>query len=132
MGLFNRKPRGPSREERSAQRAVPGRATIVKAGYAVSSQRTETSAPFDIVLDVVVGAEAPVRREVTWTVYNVALAEVQVGNVLDVTVDPLAPDIVYPPGYPPPQFKPNTVRLEDCRILPSGMWLDQRLRSVAD
>jgi hypothetical protein len=87
VGLFNRKPRGPSREERSAQRAVPARATIVKAGYAVSSQRTETSAPFDIVLDVVVGTEAPVRREVTWTVYNVALPEVQVGNVLDVTVD---------------------------------------------
>jgi hypothetical protein len=79
MGLFNRKPRGPSREELSAQRAVPARATIV----------------------------------------------------LDVTVDPRAPDIVSPPGYPP-QFEPDTVRLEDCRILPSGMWLDQRLTSTRE
>ena len=132
MGWLRRTPRGPSREERSIARAVPARATVVSAGYAASSQRSETSAPFDVVLDVVFGGRPPVRRKVTWTVYTVALGDVQVGTELDVTVDPLAPDVVYPPGYPPPSYKPNLVRLEDCRILPTATWLDGLLRAVHD
>lgn len=132
MGFLRRTSKGPSAEERSVARAVPARATVVSAGYAVSSQRTETSAPFDVVLDVVVPGQPAVRRTVTWTVYTVALGDVQAGTELDVTVDPLAPDLVYPPGYPPPNYKPNVVRLEDCRILPTARWLDGLLRTVDD
>ncbi len=111
-------------------RAVPARATVVSAGHEVSSQRTETSAPYDVVLDVTVGAAPPVRRQVTWTVYTIALADVQVGAQLDVTVDPAIPEIVYPPAYPPPMLRPGTVALADCRILPSAQWLDALLRST--
>lgn len=130
MGFLRRTPRGPSREERSIARAVPATATVVTAGFAVSSQRTDTSAPYTVVLDVVVGGQPPVRREVTWTVYTVAIADVQPGQRLEVTVDPMIPDLVYPPGFPPPSYKPNLVRLEDCRILPTASWLDALLHSI--
>jgi len=101
----------------------------------VSARRTSTTAQdinsssetYTVELDVRPPGVEGYRATVEWTVFNVAVPDVQPGVELDVTLDPEIPAIVYPPGYPPPNMKPGVISLKDARILPVAQWLDARL-----
>ena len=129
MALFRRGPKSDPHGD-SVARSVPATATVVAATQSTrTSQEVNSSSElFEVELDVQRSdGGAPTRQTVQWTVFNVALADVQTGTQLAVKVDPERPAIVYPPGYPPPGMKPGVISLADARILPGSAWLDSLL-----
>ncbi len=114
----------------SLDRAVPATATVVGGWQTTHTSQdvNSHSEVYEVELDVTrtAGAEA-IRQTVFWTVFNVALSDIQAGVTLSVTVDPEFPAVVYPPGYPPPNTKPGVILLRDARILPTGKWLEEQL-----
>jgi hypothetical protein len=129
MAFFRRTPKADPHAE-SLARAVPATATVVLAKQATHTAQdvNSSSEVYRVELDVSRSpAEPPIRQAVEWTVFRVALPDVQTGAVLTVSVDPERPEIVYPPGYPPAGHRPGTVPLGDVRILPASAWLDALL-----
>ena len=125
MGLFRRKQkRDPAGD--SVARAVPARATVISASRTTTTAQdvNSSSEAYSVELDVQPAGGPGYRETVEWTVFDVAVPDVQPGVQLDVTIDPEVPAIVYPPGYPPPNMKPGMISLTDARILPGGKWLD--------
>ncbi len=129
MGIFRRGKNRPDRYAESLARAIPATATVVSAGLTSysSNDLNKISEVYVVELDVQQPGGDAVRRTVQWTVFNVAIPDIQSGLTLSVTVDPEHPGLVYPPGYPPPSAKPGRVSLSDARILPSSKWLDDQL-----
>jgi hypothetical protein len=130
MGIFGRRKNKPDPYAASLSRAIPAKATVANAQVMSHSSNdvNESSRAYIVELDVEQPGGGVARRKVQWTVFNVALPDVQHGVTLDVTVDPERPDVVYPPGYPPPNMKPGVISLGDARILPTSKWLDDQLR----
>jgi hypothetical protein len=128
MGFLRRKKKHDPAEE-SVARAVPARATVISAARASTTAQdvNSSSEPYSIDLEVQPPGAPGYRETVEWTVFDVAVADVQPGVELDVSIDPEIPAIVYPPGYPPPTMKPGVISLSDARILPTAKWLDARL-----
>jgi hypothetical protein len=117
--------------EASLARAVPASATVVAGRQTTHTSQdvNSHSEVYEVELDVTradAGADV-IRQTVYWTVFNVALSDIQAGVTLSVTVDPEFPAVVYPPGYPPPNTKPGVISLRDARILPASKWLEQQL-----
>lgn len=129
MGLFRRREPKRDRFAESIERAVPASATVVGARPVTHGVDgvASTSEVYEVELDVDRDGHDRMRRTVRWTVFDVALADVQAGSVLAVTVDPDRPQVVYPPGYPPANLRPGVIALADARILPASAWLDDAL-----
>lgn len=129
MGIFSRKKDRPDPYAESLARAVPATATVVSArltSYS-SSDLNKISEVYLVELDVHQPGGDAARHTVQWTVFNVAIPDIQSGVTLSVTVDPEHPGLVYPPGYPPPSANPGLISLSDARILPTSKWLDEQL-----
>ncbi len=129
MAFFRRAPKADPHAE-SLARAVPATATVVLAEQVTRTAQDVNSSSdvYRVELDVSRSPEEPAtRRTVEWTVFRVAIPDVQAGTELAVSVDPERPGVVYPPGYPPPGHRPGTVSLGDVRILPTSAWLDALL-----
>ena len=129
MGIFGRRKNKPDPYAESLARAIPATATVVSAGLTSYSSNDEntTSQQYIVELDVQQPGGGDIRRTVTWTVFDVAIPDIQSGVTLSVTIDPEHPGLVYPPGYPPPAVKPGMIALGDARLLPSSKWLDEQL-----
>ncbi len=129
MSLFRRRPKSDPYGE-SLGRSVPATATVVsgKQVTEASPEVMSSSEVFEVELDVVrADGTAQGRQTVRWTVFDVAIPDIQPGTVLSVTVDPERPAVVYPPGYPPPGHRPGMILRADARILPTSKWLEELL-----
>jgi predicted RNA-binding protein with TRAM domain len=129
MGLFGRRKHKTDPYAESLARSVSASATVVSAQRSSSSPTdvNSSSETYVVELDVQQSDGDAVRRRVQWTVFDVAVPDVQPGVTLSVSVDPERPGIVYPPGYPPPNARPGVISLADARILPTSKWLDEQL-----
>lgn len=128
MGLFKRN-KGPNVFAQSEARAVPASAKVVSARMSSPGLQTVNSSSqvYEVTLEVSRPGVELVTQTVAWTVFDIAIPDVQPGVELAVTVDPEVPAVVYPPGYPPPQSKPGVIALGDARILPTSSWLESLL-----